>query len=168
MRTIASTFSTREEAETAGRRLERIGIAPDRIVLKYLADAGEFFISAKAAPEQIGAATEILQPPRAEAPIPAAAGEGLSNGSGATPEAREVPVANPVFGSDAPREAIAQERPVAPTRMTPVAGTVAGDSATTWVRTGGDDWQGTGRRVVVFCLVLLVAFVAGALLGLVT
>jgi hypothetical protein len=35
--------------------------------------------------------------------------------------------------------------------------------------TSGDgDWSGLGRRTVIFCLVLLVAFVAGALIGLVS
>ncbi|MDP9415990.1 MAG: hypothetical protein M3Q08_18270 [Pseudomonadota bacterium] len=85
MRTIPATFDTKEEAETAIRRLEAIGVAPDRILLKELEDSGgasqpdpaqkalgrpaatrAFFVTAKVSPEQIGAATEILKGSRTE------------------------------------------------------------------------------------------------------
>ncbi len=78
MRTIPATFDTKEEAETAIRRLEAIGVAPDRIVLKEVEETGgasqpdtprqangrpasAFFLTAKVSPEQIGAATKILK-----------------------------------------------------------------------------------------------------------
>ncbi len=41
MRTLASTFSTRDEAEAARRRLEAIGISGDRIILKEVEEAGQ-------------------------------------------------------------------------------------------------------------------------------
>ncbi len=79
MRTIPATFDTKEEAETAIRRLEAIGVAPHQILLREVEETGgasepdviqmtgrsgasrAFFLTAKVGPEQIGAATEILK-----------------------------------------------------------------------------------------------------------
>ncbi len=91
MRTIPATFDTKEEAETAIRRLEAIGVAPDRILLREVEETGgasepdvnqmagrsgasrAFFLTAKVGPEQIDAATEILKRSTAEnkaSPLP--------------------------------------------------------------------------------------------------
>lgn len=62
MRTIASTVGTREEAELATRRLQAIGIAPDRVQLKEVTDPQVgVFISVKVSPDQVNAATDILK-----------------------------------------------------------------------------------------------------------
>ncbi len=72
MRTLASTFSTREEAEAARRRLESVGIASERITLKDVARAvegpaaaagstGGAFISVKVTTDQVERASEILK-----------------------------------------------------------------------------------------------------------
>jgi len=62
MRTIASTVGTREEAEIAARRLQSIGVAPDRIQLKEVAEPQPgVFISVKVSPDQASAASEILK-----------------------------------------------------------------------------------------------------------
>ncbi|HEY0626166.1 MAG TPA: hypothetical protein VGD10_05475 [Allosphingosinicella sp.] len=71
MRTIAATFMTEEEAAAACRRLEEIGVAPDRIQSGRLEGAGSegIFVSAKVAPEQMKAAKAILDsPPQAAEP----------------------------------------------------------------------------------------------------
>jgi hypothetical protein len=177
MRTIASTFSTREEAEMAGRRLEGLGIDPDRVELKFLADAGEFFISAKVTPGQIDAATEILKrPARDEVPPPALAGD-LGAGEGATapirrdesfaPEPRVAREASVLSGRTGMPVA-APRTPPDPESYRPIpAGGGAASTARMQPSSGDGDWNGLGRRTIIFCLVLLVAFVAGALIGLV-
>lgn len=74
MRTIAATFGTIGEAEQARRRLETIGIPAERINLREVAGAGgdgagATLISVKVAPDQVAAATAIIegdnQPPAA-------------------------------------------------------------------------------------------------------
>lgn len=170
MRTIAATFDTREEAETASRRLQSIGVPAEGILLRDLSvsEAGEtsaapggadeargIFISAKVSPEQVGAATEILKgggardAARADAAGPesprqervaasAPAGAGLASPPVAQPAADRV---------DAPlgRE---PQKPVAHHIPAP-----------------DGEWRRWSRRMVIFCLVLVVAFVAGAMLG---
>jgi hypothetical protein len=73
MRTIASTFDNRDEAEAASRRLQEIGVPREQIVLKYVDDpnGGSVFLSVKASPEQVGPATEILKRQRESAAPPA-------------------------------------------------------------------------------------------------
>ena len=75
MRTIASTFDNRDEAEAASRRLQEIGVAREQIVLKYVEDpnGGSVFLSVKASPEQVGPATDILKRHRESAAPPASA-----------------------------------------------------------------------------------------------
>ena len=78
MRTIAATFSTRDEAEAASRRLEAIGLSRERIILKDVSAAGEglgaadtgggVFVSAKVTSEQVEAASEILKTRRMAEP----------------------------------------------------------------------------------------------------
>jgi hypothetical protein len=71
MRTISGTVRTREEAEAARRRLEALGIEGDRILFKEVEgpDAG-IFVTVKAAPEQVAAATRILKGGGAQARRP--------------------------------------------------------------------------------------------------
>jgi hypothetical protein len=79
MRTIASTFDNRDEAEAASRRLQEIGVAREQIVLKYVDDpnGGSVFLSVKASPEQVGPATDILKRQR-EPAAPAASAAVMS------------------------------------------------------------------------------------------
>jgi hypothetical protein len=162
----------------AGRRLEGLGIDPDRVELKFLADAGEFFISAKVTPDQIDAATEILKrPARDEAPPPVPAGdvregEGasapISRGESFTPEPRIVREAS-VLSSRPEAPVGARKTPPDPESYRPIpTGGGAASTARMQPTSGDGDWSGLGRRTVIFCLVLLVAFVAGALIGLVS
>lgn len=63
MRTISGTVGTREEAEAARRRLETLGIEGDRVLFKELDEPGRaasIFVTVKVAPEQVSAATDIL------------------------------------------------------------------------------------------------------------
>ncbi len=150
MRTIASTFSTSEQAEQASRRLLDIGITPDRILMKQLPEAaGGIFISAKVEPEQLGAATEILKasPPAVAAPPAAAAAE---------PAAAARP------------QASAQAIPAS--RVETPRGTPAATPPRPHVSAAARNREVTryGRYIVIFCLVLVLAFMAGAMLGLVT
>jgi|GEM_PF-3783283 len=179
MRTIASTFSTREEAETASRRLQTLGIDPDRVELKFLADAGEFFISAKVTPDQIDAATEVLKRPAADEASPPVPAGGLGAGEGAAappsrtasfaPEPRIAREASVLSGGRVETPAVSQKTPPDPESYRPIpAGGGAASTARMQPSPGDGDWSGLGRRTVIFCLVLLVAFVVGALLGLVT
>jgi hypothetical protein len=178
MRTIASTFSTREEAEMAGRRLEGLGIDPDRVELKFLADAGEFFISAKVTPDQIDAATEILKRraedeepplvPQRDLQVGEGASAPMSRGEGFAPEPRIAREAS-VLSSRTEAPVAARKTPPDPESYRPIpAGGGAASTARMHPPSGNGDWSGLGRRTVIFCLVLLVAFVAGALIGLVS
>jgi hypothetical protein len=177
MRTIASTFSTREEAEAASRRLQTLGIDPDRLELKFLADAGEFFISAKVTPDQVDAATKILKrPPRDEAPPPVSAGELRAVEGAAAPVTRDAGFEpEPRIAREASVLSGRTEAPIAATKAPPdpesyrpfPAGGGAASTARVQPSSADGDWSGLGRRTVIFCLVLLVAFVAGALIGLV-
>ena len=90
MRTIASTVMTPAEAEAAGRRLKAMGVAPDLIQVRSVADGGSdtgVVVSAKVSPEQVGAANAILKeragaavaaPEPRRAPEPAAAPAAVS------------------------------------------------------------------------------------------
>ncbi len=74
MRTLASTFSTRTDAEAASRRLEAIGVPRDRIILADVpkgeaaagAPAGSVFITVKVTTDQVAAANEVLKSHRTE------------------------------------------------------------------------------------------------------
>lgn len=80
MRTIASTVASREEAETASRRLQALGIDSARIILRDLDEGdsqgsgrGGVLISAKVPSEHVAAATGILKGGSSERPEVAAA-----------------------------------------------------------------------------------------------
>jgi hypothetical protein len=152
MRTIASTFETRDEAESATRRLQGIGVAPDQIMLKDLGGAGArgeasgFFVSAKVTPEQVDDATKILKRFAPAEPAP------LHFGMDSSPRVR----------AGGPEPSTARPRPA------PAAGVAAAEAAPAAPAAGPMDRHRIGRRLVIFGLVLTAAFVAGAVLGLVT
>jgi len=82
MRTISGTLSTREEAETARRRLGALGIEGEQIGFQEVGEPGAgdgagIFVTVKVAPEQVNAATDILKGGGTQAarPLPHA-GEG--------------------------------------------------------------------------------------------
>ena len=150
MRTIGSTFSTREEAERASGDLQSLGVPRERILVKYLAQAGPataegkegvadcFFLSAKVEPDQLPEATKILGRGKAAE----AAGDGPTEA--AAPAPQPLPDHPPV--SDAP-----------PSRGPVQLG----------LRTSprDDDLAGWGRRLVKFGLFAVVAYIAGAAIG---
>ena len=71
MRTISGTVRTREEAEAARRRLEALGIEEDRILFKEVGAPDDgIFVTVKASPEQVEAATQILKGGGAQASPP--------------------------------------------------------------------------------------------------
>jgi hypothetical protein len=160
MRTIGTTFSTREEAERAGRDLQSLGVAAERIMLKDLAEnrdpdggsgtvqadrpAEGFFLSAKVEPDQVTDATRILKG-SSDAVRPA---DPLT--ASPTTAARPLPRDHVRFEDEPVRKPVKLDlRPGV--RTTPQ-----------------DDWTWWGRRLVMIGLIVLAAFVAGAVLGLVT
>ena len=175
MRTLASTFGSRAEAEAAGRRLESIGIARDRIILKDVGEAGGepggapgaaaagVFVSVKVTTDQVAGASEILKSSR-----PAGDGAGaISSGrEAATPPAaatldvppRSPPAAaprpDPVPRAPAPHPAPPHAAATPP--HTPGAATIAGLSRAQLI-----------RYFVLFCVALVAAFLLGAGLGLI-
>ncbi len=174
MRTIASTFSTLEEAETASRRLQSIGVAPEAILLKDLAETGSpsdadlaeakgrageargIFISAKVSPEQVGAATEILKGgTREDAPPQSPIG-------GDRPDEERTVGAGEIQAQAA---AASAPRPVGRVDLPP--GSISAAPGPRHVGSPDTDWRRWSRRIVIFCLVLFAAFMVGAVLGLV-
>lgn len=171
MRTLASTFKSREEAQEASRRLERIGISPGRINLKDVADLpeaaaragvdGGVVLTVKVTTEQVAAASDILKDGKAdEAAPPARSGlrRGMDHqaapisGQAAAPS-RSQPPAPPV-----PDVASEPELPRAETQPNH--------------RSAGSDLFGVdrtqlGRYAALACLAVLLAFLAGAALGLI-
>ena len=129
MRTLASTFSTKEEAEAARRHLESIGIPRERIILKDVAPAaggpaasasegagstGRAFVSVKVTTDQVERASEILKGggrAEQEAAAPDVEGRPLGNvqdiGVGASVPPLPVGEAGPAPG--APQEGAAAE-----------------------------------------------------------
>lgn len=139
MRTLASTFSTRDEAEAACRHLEAIGIGRERIILKDVgqaangaASAGSAFISVKVTREQVAPASEILK------------GHGRAEDTARqTSPQPELP-----------------PRPLPSIRAEPEA--VAGPGKP---QLAGIDRSRLGRYLIYYSLVLVAAFVIGAWLG---
>ena len=159
MRTIGSTFSTREEAERAGRHLQSLGVAAERIMLKDLADSGDqgggsgtlhadrpaegFFLTAKVEPDQVPDATKILK-----------------GSSEAIRPTDSPPSATATAARPLPRDHVRFEDE--PTRKPVNLDLRPG------VRTSRQgDWTFWGRRLVMIGLIVLAAFVVGAVLGLI-
>jgi hypothetical protein len=159
MRTLASTFSTRDEAEAASRRLQSIGIPHQRIVLKDVAPTGEgpggpgskggVFISVKVTTEQVPPVSEILKgQAKDEDDVPA------FQDLGEEPVLKDRPVSErmtvPVHDQPPPRS-LAPETPASPK---PVA---AGPR---------QDRTRLGRYLIFYGLALVAAFMIGAWAGL--
>jgi len=160
MRTLASAFHSREEAEAAVRRLEGIGIARDRIVLKDVeppangaaASGGAFFVSVKVPTDQVRSVSEILEPaPGAAAPPPAAA----------APEPRRAPISPP----RAEAQQAHRPLPVHEPRFAPLAFEEDAAPARTTARTAARDRGKLGRTLVLYGLALVAAFIIGAWAG---
>lgn len=164
MRTLAATFDSREEAEAACRRLEAIGIARDRIILKDVASAaagagaapgGGVFISLKVTNEQVEPVNDILkrQPGPSEAPAPADH------------------AARPAVALHRPEQPGLPPRPLSPVGAEPGLGAAAGTAPPQpQPRARPDkltpqDRARLGRNLILFCLVLVAAFMIGAWLG---
>ncbi len=162
MRTLASTFEAREDAEAASRRLQSIGIPRDLIVTKYVAPGGGesgFFVSAKVNADQIDAATEILRKP---APPPEPPAEARP-ASAPTPVA-ERPAAPAPAASEAPHRPLPSARPDF-AGATAVPSPAAPETAAR-PRRPEEVRAKTGRTLVLFGLALVAAFMVGAWLGL--
>jgi hypothetical protein len=156
MRTLAATYSSRNEAEAACRRLEAIGIARDRIILKDVAPAaagpeGGVFLSVKVTTEQVQPAGEILKGRSAgeerAAPDPAIA-------AAAAEPAAPPPRPLPAFAAD-PAPALARSE----ARPQPLPGGSSPAAA---------DRARRGRYLIYYGFALLAAFIFGAWLGLVS
>jgi hypothetical protein len=176
MRTLASTFSTAEEAEAARRHLESIGITRERIILKDVAQAapgsaaagsggagaGSVFISVKVTTDQVERASEILKGGRKadpEAPAAEVEGRPLGNVQGAA--------ARPVV---APRPLPAQE--TGASSVTPLGAPASAASvgeAQLWPdkdKLAARERARLSRYLIFFLLALVGAFMVGAWLGL--
>ena len=153
MRTIGSTFSTRDEAERASGDLQSLGVPRERILVKYLAQAGPataegkegvadcFFLSAKVEPDQLPEATKILGR--------GAKGEAAGDG----PAEAAAPAPQPLPDTPAPEARTARD---------PVQLGLRPDLRTS---PRNDDLAGWGRRLVKFGLFAVVAYIAGAAIG---
>jgi predicted component of type VI protein secretion system len=156
MRTLATTFSNKIEAEAAVRRLEALGLSRERIMLKDVAQAGlsqegggvpgGVFVSVKVTTEQVQPVSDILK-----------AG---SSGAGSEHAPSAVPPSEPVVEMPAaapPPVPPAAAPPIAPEpRDTAAAGSAAEAAAK----------ARQGRNMVLFGLALIAAFMIGAWLGL--
>ncbi|HEX8257878.1 MAG TPA: hypothetical protein VF589_09600 [Allosphingosinicella sp.] len=168
MRTLASTFGSRAEAEAAGRRLESIGIARDRIILKDVGEAGGepggasgaaaagVFVSVKVTTDQVAGASEILKSSR---PAGDGAGAVSSGREAASPPAPSPDVQPRVAPAAAPKpdpvpRAASQAAATPP--HAPGAATIAGLSRAQLI-----------RYFALFCVALVAAFLLGAGLGLI-
>lgn len=164
MRTLTSTFSTRDEAEAASRRLAAIGIARERIILKDVAPtaeasagagaAGGVFISVKVTTEQVQPASEILKGrPSAGIEAPPALRAGAEEASPPAPAPVEPELPAPPWQSEAAPAAIpphVQTQPQQPPGTKELL---------------DRDRSRLGRYVIYYCLALVAAFVIGAWLG---
>ncbi len=173
MRTIASTFESRTEAEAVRRQLEGIGVSPDRIMLKGIFGApdegggsGNILLSAKVEAEQVGIATEIMK------------GQPASGGAAQAEEPvlrspAQIPAAVPPLREEATAPRVARGERMEPAAAPHIATTAAPATEAQPVRTrpvrpGDEAWRKLSRSLVVFGLLLVAAFVIGAMLGLAT
>lgn len=167
MRTLSSTFSTRSQAEAAIERLEAIGIARERIILKEVAQTGAepaaagatgaAFLSVKVTTDQVQPASDILKGQWTvdDAARPALKRLGEEPAAPTAPAAtappsppRPLPAAEATFGYSPPREE-------APPQHRPRRG-----------QRPGEERARLGRYFVYYGLALVAAFMVGAWLGL--
>ena len=174
MRTIGSTFSSRQEAEAARDRLQGLGVSPDHILLRDLDDASQgIFLGAKVTAEQADAASKALKVARQEERDASAEHEAAPTMAGIPvdvperdegfrvekePEAAAMvqpAVAAPVAEGPRPirRQASPEPEPLRRPAEPPAA----------HVRSATD--RGLGRHVMLAGLMVFMAFVLGALLG---
>ncbi len=155
MRTLASTFSTRDEAEAATRRLEAIGIQRERIVMKDVAPAGAaaagVFLSVKVTTEQVQPVSDILKSHAAPESAVAAPPDRPVD------EVASIDLREP----DLPRGPAMGVAELAPA---PGAGAVQTPTGARSVRPRDERAQ-LGRTLVYFGLALVAAFMLGAWLG---
>lgn len=166
MRTLASTFNSRGQAEAAIERLEAIGIPRERIILKVVeraagapappGSAGAAFLSVKVTTDQVQAVSDILKAQSAvEDKVAAADTSSGRNG----PQVAAAPPSRPLPASDASglrpqREEAPAQREEAPAQHRPAQRKGAGDRAR------------LGRYLIFYGLALVAAFMIGAWLGL--
>ena len=188
MRTIATTFDTRSQAEAASRLLQGIGVDPELIQLRDLAGAAEpdaavlsgapgsngapsggTFLSAKVAPEQVAAASEILKGVDTGNGTPPASASGAgdmtekhSNVQRAAPAGVEPPL---TFGGP-PAEAIRPREPgparVGQDQVRQGSQGPAGHPPSKPAGSGASSWK---RPLAIFSVAVLVAFIVGLLMG---
>jgi hypothetical protein len=167
MRTLASTFSTIEEAEAARQHLESIGITRERIILKDVAQAaegpaaesaagagsaGRVFISVKVTTDQVERASEIMK------------GGWRTEQAAAAPDIEGRPLGN-VQGERA--GATVPPRPLPVQETGPVQAPAREGAATElWAASrAAQDRARRSRYLIFFLLALLGAFMVGAWLG---
>jgi hypothetical protein len=153
MRTIAGTFPSLGEAEAAGRRLEAIGIPPGAIKVQAATagaagGSGEVVLTAKVPPEHVQAASGILAGRETNAPGPSIA-RGAAPAGGAA--SGHVYFGGPADGAARP----VRSQPTAPTPG-PASARNPDEQARWW-----------RRFLLITGAALLIAFIVGALLGLV-
>ena len=149
MRTISATLDTREETEVAERRLAAIGVAPELITVREVAETGGFFVSAKVMPEQVRDATLILK----------RSGEGP--GAPGAAEAELQPQVE-TDRSTAPAH-IPAAAPAAPVPM-PIQAPAPGPDVSAPVPAQAERPQ-FSKLFVIFCLIILAGFITGAVIG---
>jgi hypothetical protein len=157
MRTLASTFESRDDAEAASQGLEEIGVPRDSIVMKYVAPGGGesgFYISAKVAPEQVDAATEIL---KRRTPAPEPARERVPEPRAEEPPPPPQPAFRPVSEPELP------PRPTIARAAEPGSAAAAGVvTDPTTMRNAAREREKKIRLAIYYALALVGAFMIGA------
>ena len=176
MRTLASTFDTRGEAEAAAGRLEAIGIPRERIMFKDVAatadapgGAGAVFISVKVTTDQVEPVSEILKDYRSAAPAASAPEQRPAEAGSQPPIMAGAPAPHGPGGGAAATEPTAVPRPLPhweperPAAAAPALGEPQRGTATSPARRR-DSGQ-LGRYLIYYTLALVAAFMIGAWLG---
>ncbi len=185
MRTIPATFDTKDEADTAIRRLQAIGVTPDRIVLKEMEETGgasqpdvppqsngrparAFFVTAKVSPEQIGAATEILKgfrPDDTPPPLPLDAG-GRSSAPFTPPQSPEAATEAATPHQAGARVASGEiHQTGAGSDPNEGFGGLAPQHQPRRSDSSKADWRRWAQYGIIYCLLMVAAFTGGWLIG---
>jgi len=194
MRTLAATFSSRTEAEAVSRRIEAIGVSPDRIILKEVprAEPGSatatmsgVFLSVKVTTGQVQPVSEILKAPPlpGEAAAPAVDGAAQrdipsqrAQGNSPTLSRYGEPTAahrvdlQADSGATYPRRGSDFPPRAVPAHEPTVVANAVGSSAQSQqpaaAKSLRHDRARLGRYLVYYSLALVAAFILGAWLGL--